>query len=322
MAYSAGGLIEASDYNLLAWGGDTQVYRATPTNIAYVMGVGNGEYGYGQSVSGISVVAETNTVTATQWSGLLNLLNVGLGHQSGAGAQLTVSPAITAGNEITHFSSIQTAVGTINTNRQLFTAQGSTVTGTTHTVTMSAAATSALNSFVDANVVFASAQHARYFFNAGGKINYRISATDNASTTRSQSVRDLVNNAGGINTFGNFDNGGRSGTGGTIDINATATGYRDLIDGEVTGTFVVRATDAAPYSGAYARIAARRASTDTTSGANGTGVVFRSRVYAPADDAFGGTINLTFTSRVDIIYPETTYLTSSWGTPTITFDQT
>ena len=106
MTYSSGTLIQATDYNNLAWGGTQGTYTASPTNIAYVMGVGSGAIGYGQAVTAINTVAAAGSVTAVQWSGLLTTLNAALGHQSGAGAQLTVSPTITAGNKITYFSTV------------------------------------------------------------------------------------------------------------------------------------------------------------------------------------------------------------------------
>lgn len=319
MSYASGGLIQAADYNSLTWGGTQGVYTASPNNIAYVMGVGNSAFGYGQDVSAINTVSSSALVTATQWSGLLNTLNKALGHQSGAGAQVTVSPAITTGNVITYFSSISANVTTINTNAALFAAQGSTVTGSTNNWNPSAAATVALNAFVDTNVTFASAQHARYFFNAGGQINFVCSAVDNAGTTRSISVRDTVNNIGGLSAFRNTTNGGRTGSGGTLITNNTAFGYRNNVFN--SATTIVQINDDVPYGGGYAILQCFSQNNDTTNGANGNSFVFRLAVFSPADDAFGGSINVTISTRADIVYPESTYLTTnSWGTPTISFD--
>lgn len=317
MSYASGGLIQAADYNSLTWGGTQGVYTASPNNIAYVMGVGNGVFGYGQDVSAINTVSSSALVTATQWSGLLNTLNKALGHQSGAGAQVTVSPAITTGNTITYFSSIAANVATINTNKALFAAQGSTVTGSTNNWNPSAAATVALNAFVDTNVTFASAQHARYFFNAGGQLNFRCSATDNAGTSRSIAMRDAINAITGVNVL-NTTNSGRLGTGGTIVVNNTAFGYRNLL---TSATNIIRADDAAPYGANAALIYLFCNASDTTNGAVSSSMVFRVYLSAAADDAFGGSINLTVSTRCDVVYPESTYLTTnSWGTPSITFD--
>lgn len=43
MTYASGGLITASDYNSLSWGGTQGTYTASPVNLAYVLGVGYGQ---------------------------------------------------------------------------------------------------------------------------------------------------------------------------------------------------------------------------------------------------------------------------------------
>lgn len=318
MSYASSGLIEATDYNNLAWGGTQGTYTASPSNIAYVMGVGNGEFGYGQDISAINTVAAAGTVTATQWSGLLTTLNKALGHQSGAAAQLSVNPAITTGATITYFSTVATAAGTINTNKALYTAQGSTTTGTANNWNPTAGATAGLSAFVDTNVTFSSANAARYFFNAGGQINFVCSATDAAGTSRSTTLRDMINQAGGITAFRNTSNGGRSGAGGVISTNNTAIGYRGLTFN--SAQTVVNVDVAGTYSAHDVQIQVFTQDNTTTNGANGASFVFRLYINAAADDAFGGSVNLTVSTRADIVYPETTYLASSWGTPGVTYD--
>ena len=82
MTYSSGGLIQATDYNNLTWGGATTgVYTTASNNLAVVWGHGTGLYGYGQDVSAISTVAAADTVTAAQWSGFVYHLNKTLNHQ-------------------------------------------------------------------------------------------------------------------------------------------------------------------------------------------------------------------------------------------------
>jgi hypothetical protein len=142
MAYSTGGTIQALDYNLLTWGGNaTGTYTSTPSNLAWVWGVGNGAVGYGQDATAMTVVSVGSTVTATQWSTFVQRLNLTLGHQSGAGAQLASGSniGITAGATIAAFANVDAAVTTVNTNAALFTAQGSTTTGTTDTTNPTAA---------------------------------------------------------------------------------------------------------------------------------------------------------------------------------------
>lgn len=303
MAYSTGGLIEATDYNNLING---------TNQLNTVWGVGFGDAGYGQTP--ISTVAATNVVTATQWATLINVLNNTRAHQTGSGSGIS---AVTAGQTISYLSTLQTQVNNAYTSRGSFASQGSTLTGTNNATNPSAGATAAFSYFQDTNVTFSSANAARYFFNAGGQINFVCSATDNAGTSRSITLRDMINQVGGLSAFRNNSNGGRTGTGGTIVTNDTTKGYRQLTTGAVT---IVDNNVAGVYSAHDVKLQIFANSSDTTDGSITASFVFRLVMSAAADDAFGGAINLTVNVRADVVYPETTYLTNVWGTPTITFD--
>jgi len=320
MAYASGGLISATDYNNLAWGGTQGTYTNVTKNIAYVMGVGNDAAGYGQDVSTINTVAGAATITATQWSGLLTKLNAALGHQSGAGAVL--SGNYTAGQVITYFANVNTAVTTINTNLASFTAQGSTLTGSNFATGVTAAAGSAFaGDFATRSITFASGDAARYFFNAGGQLNLVVSSvTNNDGTARSGDAVTLIGtNFGGMTAFRNNTNGNRTGTLGTVGIPFnTAIGYRQLPATLNTNHFNVSSTTA-PYTGDnfYLRMytSAQNASGN---GDHGATIYFALYLSSPAHSVWNGTINITVNHRIDVVYPESTYLTTnSWGTPTI-----
>lgn len=319
MTYSSGGLIQAADYNSLTWGGTQGTYTASPSNLAYVLGTGNGQFGYGQSVSGINTIAAAATVTATQWSGLLTGINNCLGHQSGVGAQISV-PTIVAGGVITYSSALSTAVGTINTNKALFSAQGTTTTGSTFSPNFTVATTTAAQTWTfTRTITFASADQARYFFNAGGQLNLvTISAANNDATTRSGDwVTLLATNLGSITAIRGSTNGGRSGTGGTLNTNNTALGYWTSTTSAQNIVSITSAT--ASYTGDYVTVAIRHSATAGSNADNGTTVYLDFTVYSAARSAaFNESINVTYNHRIDVVYPETTYLTSSWGTATIT----
>ena len=312
MAYASGGLISATDYNNLAWGGTQGTYTAVTKNIAYVMGVGTGATGYGQTITAINTVASAATVTATQWSGLLTLLNGALGHQSGAGAQL--SGNYTAGQTITYFANVATAVTTINTNAALYAAQGSTTTGANFDATVTS--TTGLSSYtVNRTVTFASADQARYFFNAGGQLNLRLSTVNSADSGAESSFARLVTGLGGVG-FKNTANGGRTGTGITLNTNNTALGYRTNTVN--TPQTIVQVTDTtASYTASTGYIQVYTTDATTTNGSVGATVVFRT-VFSVADKTWDDSMSLTYRMAVDIVYPESTYLTTNaWGTPTI-----
>jgi hypothetical protein len=312
MAYASAGLISATDYNNLAWGGTQGTYTAVTKNIAYVMGVGTGANGYGQTITAINTVAGADIVTATQWSGMLTLLNGALGHQSGAGAQL--SGNYTAGQTITYFANVATAVTTINTNAALYAAQGATTTGANFDATVTGS--TGLSSYtVDRVVTFASANQARYFFNAGGQLNLRLSTVNAADNGSESSFARLVTGLGGVG-FRNTTNTGRTGSGITLNTNNTALGYRTNVLN--TPATIVQVTDTtASYTASTGYLQVYTSSSDTTNGSNGLNVVFRT-VFTVADKPFNDALSLTYRMAVDIVYPESTYLTTnSWGTPTI-----
>jgi hypothetical protein len=307
MTHATGGLIQAADYNTFK------------DQLNTIWGTGNGAAGYGQTP--VPAVAANNIIYASEWATLISTLNKARTHQTGSGSGITAPVT----GELISFTSRPTLAAQISSavsSASAFGSQGATTVGTNSTWAISAAATGAQNGFKDTNVTFASADQARYFFNCGGQINFVCSATDNAGTTRSQSLRDTINAAGGVVAFRNTTNGGRSGAGGIVVNNNTNFGYRTA--GYGVATTLVTSTDSnALYSGYQATISVFNQDATTTNGANGASFAFRLVIIASADDVFGGAINLTVNTRADIVYPESTNLTTnSWGIPTISFDYT
>jgi hypothetical protein len=319
MAYTgAGQIIEAWDYNRLTWGGNTiNTYTNTPSNFAYVFGQGSGLFGYGQDVSAIAPVSAGGTVTAAQWSTFVQRLNLCLGHQRGAGAQLASGSniGITSGATIQYFANVETAITSVNANAAAYTSQGSTTTGSTFSVGVSS--TTGLSSYVtDRTVTFASANAARYFFNAGGSLRLVLGYNSGNGSGSTQSFQRMVDGLGGVNIF-NTTNTGRSGSGITLNTNNTALGYRNQVFN--SATTIVQVTDTgASYGASTGFIQYYTSSNDTTNGAVGLNMIFRT-VYNIADKTWDDTISINYTTRVDIVFPETTYLSGvgSWGTPSV-----
>lgn len=306
MSYASGSLIEATDYNGLA--------STNTSNVAWVWGTGFGDSGYGQSTTQIAAVSSTATITAVQWQGLFNIINRCIGHQFGSAAQLAGGGNINvAGDTITYFSNVATMVGNINTNRLLTIGGGVTTTGSNFDVTVSGS-TGLSNYTVDRVVTFASADAARYFFNAGGQLNLVLSTVNSADNGSESSFARLVTGIGGISFRAN-DNGGRTGSGITLNTNLTTHGYYDNLFN--VATEVVKVTDTTTnYTTSIGILQIFTSDSTTTNGAKGLNVVFR-MLYTVADKTWDDTLSLTHRSRVDIVNPETAYLTSTWGTPTV-----
>lgn len=322
MSYSSGGTIQANDYNNLAWGGNsTGTYSPTIKNIAYVMGVGNGVRGYGQTISAIDVVSGGGTVTATQWAGLVHTLNKALGHQGGTQLASGSNIGITAGATIAAFANVATSVTDIDTNSNTAGSSGTTVTGTGLTTTISAAgSSSSYSANFTRTATFESADKARYFFNAGGILNVVLTATNNNGTSRSGDVVTLWGTGVGSFAVRNANCTARTGSGGTLNSSSSTLGYWALTTSLQTMLNLNSASGTYEYQSTNLLI---KIKTNGQQGAlydNGTVITFDFTVSDSAQNAnsnFNDAVNVTATVRVDVIPPESTYLSASWGSVTI-----
>lgn len=318
MSYSAGGTIQANDYNNLAWGGNSSnTYNSAITNTAQVWGVGYGYRGYGQTTSQIAAVNVADTVTATQWAGLIYTINNALGHQSGAGAQLASGSNIgtVAGATITYFSNVATAVGTINTNANTASTTGATITGATFSPVITGTNVTFENIFTRQIRFWGGPDAARYFFNAGGQIKWVItSVTNNDSTLRSA---DLVTQWGSYQAGGTLFGGSstpRTGAGGTVNTANTSLGYWQA--GSLTSTIsqITSSNYRYEYNSDYTNVRVRTDGVAGSSGSNGGNLYldfgsYMLSTYSGAND----TVNVTVNHRIDIVVPESTFLANTWG---------
>lgn len=310
MVYVVGGLIQRDDYNTFATGsvdgsGTAQTLAGIP-NINSVWGSGFGDSGYGQGTT-LTVVAAGDLVTATQWSTLLARLNSILTHQSGSGSGLA-SPV--TGNLIAQLATLSSQITTARTNRSLL----NNTRGTPSTVNYDAIWNSAApTSFQQIRTVtFASADQARYFFNAGGRIGIGLSVPAGISNNKETSWSNLLSNGIGTLNF-DFTTSSRTGTGYTLTNDGSSIGFWDL-----TGTSqnLIRLTDTtAAYTSNYVEILANIAGATGTLGGIGTTITFTINYIDGAGDVLDDDINMTVRAAVTITPPETTNLTNSWGTP-------
>lgn len=309
MAYAQSGLIEAADYNNFINGSN---------QLNTVWSTGSGSAGYGQTA--ISTVAAGNTVTATQWASLINTLNSALTHQSGSGSGIS---AVVSGDRINHLSTLATNINTSYTNRLNFATQGTTTTGATTNSVLNVTGAAAQSLTITRTATFSSGDAARYFFNSGGQLNLIIGAgTNTGATGRGAGLITMATAAGGVTAFRSVTNGGRSGSGQTQNTNDTSIGYYDLTT--LNQTIVSLTAISSPYT-AYpsdtVTIVARSNGVQGANSDNGTIITFvitlTSAAQATLDGGYNDTINITIPNRIDIIYPETTNLTNSWGTVTL-----
>lgn len=329
MSYTVGGLIEATDYNGFVNTGSN--------NINKVWSTGTGDSGWGQTA--ISTVSAGGTVTATQWATLVaNLATAG----QQTGSTLTSRTQPVAGNTITILANVATDINTVTNNRGNAAASGTeygVFSGTTSKTTATGSGGSAWTITFTHTVTFADANSARYFFNAGGliRLQYGKSST---GTDHDPDWNTLAGQCGSIffsgrvngttNTIAGQAYTGTtrlSGTGGTQTTLATTTGFYSLTAGGAAVTIFQLNNASAPYTPEFIRtqVALNAGATvltfttvwsDDGSGGAGTSsnISGGSGVSSPATSIGAATAPTTLLTYRP---PSTTYLSASWGTPSI-----
>lgn len=328
MSYTVGGLIEASDYNTFV--------GSTSSGLNRVWSTGSGDYGYGQST--IGTVSAAATVTATNWASLVNSLAAAASHN---GTTITSRTAPVTADLITILSNVSTDITNITTNRGNAAASGTAIsswTGSVSKTTATGSGQSAWTITFTQTVTFASADAARYFFNAGGiiKLQYDKTSTGtdhdpdwNALAGQTGSINFTGRVAGGTNTIAGQAYTGTTrlgGTGGTQTTLATTTGFYNLTPGGAATTLFQLNSTTAPYTGEYIRttVALNAGSTVLTfvttwvdDGSSGAGV--SSNISGGTETTSPSTTitGTAPTTLVTVVPPSTTYLSNSWGTPAI-----
>jgi hypothetical protein len=310
MTYAAGQTILRDEYNIFATGAADGT-ATNSGNINNIWGAGNGNSGYGQSTT-LTAVSTGNTITATQWANMVARLDSISKHQTGSGYTPATGPnPITAGSTITAVSDLATTLATLYTNRLVYTAQGTNATSTTTPATWNSATPTTFT--IVRTFTFADENSARYFFNSGGQIGITFATASAADTDKEIKMAELIASVGTHYLRANSCT--RSGTGNTQTTFNSATGYYDLT---LTATTALKLTeDTAPYTTNTIDI---KWSTNAlnASGLGGKGNIITCTIVLTenATDDFNDAFNFTITTTSNITPPETTYLTSTWGTPT------
>jgi hypothetical protein len=326
MTYSSGGLIQYGDYNTAAWGtqaGGTYTSTATQVNLAYIHGTGYSRYGYGQNTSQYTQVAQAGIVTATQWSGLVNSLNLTLAHQG----QSNITPAfstITAGSLIQAWTGITTGIATANTQAYAGSVVSRTAAGNTtvNGTTDWGGATNRTGMFT-VTMTWASADAARYWWNAGGAIDLSWGLQTQTGTSRITDWVALLQASGTIRLgYNTTTKTGGSGTPATLLSSVNTGGYwlGTTIGGNHPGTATEQfkqLSPNAPYTTDFTRVNAEYKGT-TSNGAYPT-VVLQANLV----NTFSSTFQQTVGSVPQLFYnlqnPANTYFTTTAPTVSVVF---
>lgn len=310
MSYAQFGLIEATDFNTLVGGNPT----TTSNTLNAVWAVGGSTAGYGQTAVA-NVSAGQTVASSAQWNSLVANTASAASHQ---GSSITSVAAPVSGGTITYLSAIPSNLTTIYSNRRNAATQGST---SANTATRGTSWQTALT--FTHTVTFASGDAARYFFNAGGQI--KITCSHPSGTGINLLWSDLASNVGTVvmsspssgtvsiagGTYSGITKVGGGGSSPTIDANK---GYFALTTANATAFTQTASTGPSGYLSSFIRCIVK---SNGAQGANGdAGSIIT--IYTIWDEVPNDLVVSSGTAVTCTVQnPETTYLSASWGTPTI-----
>ena len=326
MTYSSGGLIQATDYNTFAGN--------TTAGLNRIWSTGAGDAGWGQT--DIATVSTGGVVTATNWATLVNNLST-------AGSQtnttITSRSAPTTGTLISILANVSTDITSCTTNRGNAVSSGAEVgyaSGTTSKTTATGSGQLAWTIVFTHTVTFPSANQARYFWNAGGRVRLQFGKSS-TGTDIDPDWNTFAGYPGSIYLTGRVNSAAQTiaavsytgttrigGTGGTQTTLATTTGWYNLTTTPAT-IFLLNNTNV-PYTGETIGTTAAATSstvltlvTTWTQPATGPGSVTTiSGGSAPAVGATSIGAATAPTTLCTYFPPSTAQgLSASWGTPVI-----
>jgi hypothetical protein len=325
MTYSSGSQILASDYN---------TFTTTAGGLNDIWATGSGDKGWGQTA--FTSAATGGTVTATQWSTLVNNLAT-----SGTQTNTTITSrtAPVTGNIIGILANVATDINSVTTNRGNAAASGtisSTWTGSIAKTTPTGSGGAAWTITWTQTITFPSADQARYFWNAGGLVRLDMSKTSTGTdidadwntfvgTVGTLYMSGRVNSAAQTIAGVSYTGFTRSGGSGTPSPNLTTTGWYSLTPGAAATTLWQLNSTVSPYTGDFIRVTAAVNSGSTVltlvtlwnqttnSGAGETANISGGGDTASPYTAFGTAPAVL----CRFVPPSGATLTPSWGTPAV-----
>ena len=310
MSYAQNGLIEATDFNNLV--GAAVETGANKLNTTW--STGGTTAGYGQTA--VSQVSGGDTVVATgQWNALVTNTASSATHQ---GSSITSVTAPTAGTTVTYLSAIPTNLTTIYTNRRNAASQGSTIADT------ATRASSWQNGLTFTHTItFASGDAARWFFNSGGQIKMTAShpsgsginllfsdlASDTGTVTMSAPNSGTISIAS--TNYSGITKVGGGGNTPTVDANK---GYFGLSTSNATAFTQLADSGPSGYLSSFIRYIVKSNGAQQSNGDTGSVITIYS-VWDEIPNDLVASASSAVTCTVQL--PETTNLSASWGTPSI-----
>jgi len=313
MTYSTGGIVQATDYN-----GFVSTTPGGNINATW-------NTAYGQTL--LPTVSTGTTVTAAQWASLNSTISSMAAHQ---GTSITARTNPTTGGVVSVLSNLGTDITNCYNNLHNASTLGSQFTNWTGAVSKTSttgAGTSSWSINYSSTISFASVAAANYFFNSGGllKIQFSKTSTGNSSDNMWNNFVNgicgaiYLSSTGASKTISGYTYTGTTKIGGSgaPTILATGIGFQQLSS---TPTAIYKQFDGGvyAYSSNYVLVQASL---------NGSTITINTTWYDNGD-LYGSVISggtptsgIIFgtapTTLVTYFSPETTYISNSWGSPTI-----
>lgn len=195
MSYTTGSIITKGHYNVLVAGSEDGTYDPQVPNLGIVWGPGFGRFGYGQNLDFIVPVATGDVVQAQDWDNIDSILSNVIDHQLGPGNYSNTSP-VQPGQLITPIARLSPGIQlAYNGVGKCFAPSESDYT-TQHSGVWGGPGHRKLR--VTQTLTFETADHARWFFNGGGKLKLSFDYTPNPLTLQSAVWENITQSAGTV----------------------------------------------------------------------------------------------------------------------------
>jgi hypothetical protein len=218
MSYVAGDKILDQEYN------NFLNSSSTPKGINYTFGTGALQWGLGQTA--LTAVAVGDKITAAQWNSLFAAMDNVANHTNNT---LTSTAAKAAGDVIAVKAALETDLGTLASSVANGCPNATALSTSAALQTSTSSTRYAGSHIVEHSVTFTNANQARWFFNAGGKIQINITRTTNAgtaATSKDSSVDELITGLGNFQLKSQTSS--RSGSTETLTTDGFNIGFYDL----------------------------------------------------------------------------------------------
>jgi hypothetical protein len=216
MTYSSGSVIQDRDYNNFVWGDNTGSGTMNiNNNLYYLYGPGRADRGINQSLNDIlpglpggtfgstgtlTKVTSPQTITATQWIGFFSALNRLRYYQEGTGGNVTLSVPPAVGSTISVQALLNTKLTSANAWYSSPTpSNGIAVTSASDTKAVNVNYSNYAGTIVRTykrTITWDTGDHARWFFNSGGRVRLSITGETVGTSDRSSAMVSTLQQMG------------------------------------------------------------------------------------------------------------------------------